>query len=547
MAIKKDNQDVVDAPIDNSTPKSTKKTVPKSKVDKPAKTKAKESKTKAKEPKTKESKAKEPKPKEKEPKAKESNTDKNESLEKPKKERKSTKSDKKAPVDDKKSVDKPKKIEKPAKKPKVIKDPKPEKVGLKISAARVKNIINSILNHDEMIALNELLLAYGKDAVNKVNKEGKTVEIAPSIPAKSFDQLSQQTIDLVNLAKQENKKSRKTSFTKKKITELPEKVKISFFEKKKAAKEAHENKIKDTDEKNRTKFNEEAFILSFDPNFYKTFEEDPQCEDKLKQAIDLISKRKVRFSATAKMFVSIFMELFIQQLSTNGLVSCVSDGKGIIRLNHTIETKVEGFDDRFPLFNLIVNTNTYKKALENLVKPSETPKNDDKPSSKLLDKKENFTFYVADICKKIKSNFGSPELKDKYASCNISKEFKEFCSNLIVEKIVHIGQMLKTEAQLRGVKTINDQIIKIMIHHMHTACGLNATKTIQSIENTITEYKKNKKNKQSNKKKKESSDQQTETPINTQKPIIVSTTDDESEKEDGSDDENDSSVEWEDD
>jgi hypothetical protein len=152
---------------------------------------------------------------------------------------------------------------------------------------------------------------------------------------------------------------------------------------------------------------------------------------------------------------------------------------------------------------MILSTGVYKKAVESL-KPIEKVADEkvaddtkeEKQASVFVDKNENFTFYVADICKKIKFTLpGDQSLKDKYSTCNISKEFKEFCSNLVVEIITRIGQMLKTEAELRGIKTVNDSIITIIIKHMHTASGIDSIPTLKFVNDKISEYKKYKKEK----------------------------------------------------
>ena len=75
-----------------------------------------------------------------------------------------------------------------------------------------------------------------------------------------------------------------------------------------------------------------------------------------------------------------------------------------------------------------------------------------------------------------------------YNYTSVSKIFKNFCSTLICEFLMRIGNMLAKEIETRGIKTVNDTIIGTVISHYHTVCGVDETATIDFIRTVTTKY-----------------------------------------------------------
>ena len=382
------------------------------------------------------------------------------------------------------------------------------KTGLNISVSRIKKIITDIaINGREYDALKELKDAYEKPETKKIVKdnETETTKIIPAVPCKNLSDLSEKTLELLEQAKQKNLLSKKMKFFKKKISQMTGKVKTDYSKKHKVARDAHDLKMKFLLDDEKVPFDEESFILSFDKNFYDTFNVESDGElDELKQAVNLISKLKVRFSASPKILISSFIELLIKQLVSNGIYNCMKSDKKTTHLKHALDNTLDGFDERFPLFPCILNFKTYINAV----------KNDELLESNKLNTQGiyHFKYYIKEICKNVRIKMANDELNNedqvqKYTNINISKDFKEFCSDLVIEFIMKLGQILKTEINTRHVKTVNSTIVKSMIYNIHSFCGVDPTSTFKFIDDKINIYNKylyvKNKEKEERKKKKE--------------------------------------------
>ena len=65
------------------------------------------------------------------------------------------------------------------------------------------------------------------------------------------------------------------------------------------------------------------------------------------------------FSTNSRVFLSAFVECLIKQMALNGTVCCIADKKKIIQLDHILDTSVEGFEERFPLYPMITHLSTF--------------------------------------------------------------------------------------------------------------------------------------------------------------------------------------------
>lgn len=369
-----------------------------------------------------------------------------------------------------------------------------EKAGLNISVARVKNIVDTfIINREEFVAATEVRQAYHpttKDADGVVKE----------LPAVAVSTLSTETQELITKAKYFYDRSDKEEFERIKVGTYSDDDKSKYSDAKKVAKDVFEDSMRLVPEFERGVFDVEAFNLSYDKKFYKDFKEPVTTDDEWQKALSHLSKLRVRFSANSKILLSSFIELLLRQLAVNGTYNCIQNKKKIIKLSHALKTnpKTTG---HFPLFSLVSNTQTYRKFKETEVKESEDDEEveevdevsevDDDPS------RPNFRFYVSEICRDVRMKLAASELsvaddstedKEVYNLTNVSRDFKDFCNSLIFETVTILGRMILTEINTRGVKTLNDVIMKTVLEHLHSAYGMDFKTSLAFIETSTKQY-----------------------------------------------------------
>jgi len=372
-----------------------------------------------------------------------------------------------------------------------------EKAGLNISVARVKNIIDTyIINRDEFVAATEVRHAYHP---TEKDKEGVVKEL-PSVP---LEDVSDVTLDLVQKAKYFYDRSDKEDYERKHVSELSEGDKTKYLDAKKVAKDAFEETMRLVPEFDRGVFDVEAFNLSFDKNFYKKYTEPVSTDDEWQKALSHLSKLRVRFSANSKILLSAFIELLLRQLAINGTFNCIQNKKKIIKLSHALQTN-DKTDEHFPLFSLVSNTKTYRKyKAETEAKEASADDDADEEEEAVApvevddESRPNFRFYVSEICRDVRMKLATETLsvandptedKDIYNLTNVSRDFKDFCNSLIFETVTILGRMILTEINTRGVKTLNDVIMKTVIEHMHSAYGIDFTVSLAFIETSTKKY-----------------------------------------------------------
>jgi hypothetical protein len=389
--------------------------------------------------------------------------------------------------------------------------------GINISPAKVKNIVsNYVLNKDAYSALTELKNARRR-VITKVVDGKEVSENFDGIPVAN---LSSETLDYITFAHEQYETSQREDYAKSKISAMPESVRKDYNAAKHIARDEYEKKStsKYLDNSDST-FNCEQFNLTRYPDFYDTYNTETatavaaDTSDEWKRAIDKVTKLKNRFSTNSRVFLSAFVEYIIKQLAMNGTVCCVADKKKIIQLSHILDTTKEGFEERFPLYPLIVNLDTFKQAHEYLKNPppakvttsdTDDEKSDTHTKSNKVEKDNDvfhidgvsletqyqFRYYIAESCRETRMDLASESGDETsvYNYTSVSKIFKNFCSTLICEFLMRIGTMLSKEIETRGIKTVNDTIIGTVISHYHTVCGVDETNTINFIREVTTKY-----------------------------------------------------------
>jgi hypothetical protein len=370
-----------------------------------------------------------------------------------------------------------------------------DKAGLNISVARVKNIVDTfIINREEFVAASEVRQAYHP---TEKSAEGKVKEL-PAVPLST---LSNETKDLITKAKHFYDRSDKEEFERTKVGEYSVTERAKYSDAKKTAKDVFEETMRLIPEFERGVFDVEKFNLSYDKNFYNGFTEAFDDSDEWQRALSHLSKLRVRFSANSKILLSSFIELLLSQLAVNGTYNCIQNKKKIIKLSHALQINSKT-TRHFPLFSLVSNTQTYRKFKESEVKESEDDEGEVEEVHEDEDEDEdssrpNFRFYVSEICRDVRMKLASSELsvaddstedKEFYNLTNVSRDFKDFCNSLIFETVTILGRMILTEINTRGVKTLNDVIMKTVIEHLHSAYGMDFKTSLAFIETSTKKY-----------------------------------------------------------
>lgn len=416
--------------------------------------------------------------------------------------------------------------------PKVVVPKKPRKfnnkpvlattTGINISPAKVKNIVsNNVLNRDACKAITEIKNARPHTKKTTVDKK----EVIQHITGTPVNKLSNETTAYIKYAINEFEKSHKAYYSKTKVSKMNDDDKLAY------------NTAKSTANKqflHDSKFDLDAFNLSYDPHFYDKYNQDKKIvddantDDEWKKAIDKVAKLKNRFSTNSRVFLSAFVEYFIKQLTLNGTMACVAEGKKIIQLSHILGDAHGQNTETFSLHPFIVNLDTFKQARAHVDKANKSPKNpadsaeesedehdeyeektEDKPTEKnkvekctdlfkldgiSLDKQYQFRYYISETCREVRMDLAKSDKNadgnqmSVYNYTSVSKIFKNFCSTLVCEFLMRIGEMLKKEIETRGIKTVNDTIIETVIYHYHKACGVDEKPTFNFIKEVTDKY-----------------------------------------------------------
>jgi len=447
------------------------------------------------------------------PKAKKESVVKSEKVAKEKKATKSVKTAEEAVAKTTKATrSKSPKAEKVVKQKKVNMKPTTSEVqGLNLSVAKVKNIIADLcINKDITAVLKDLKAA-------KIMQEGAESKDDFEF---SLDKLSQHTLDLLDMFHKEVSELEKLGNSKAVLKEFDEETLKEYSERKKVALMDYQENKKVSNLFVNDKFDLVKFNSDFSPRF-DAMETNDEWKTTLtnKELYDycthIVGKNKIRFNSESKIYITAFVEFIIKQLVINGTKVCVNEGKKIIKTKHSVESILP----EFTMSSFVKNCVAYKKYLEALaleadksqvqapaqdqdqakqesVESSREESDDDAKSveGEESSKMPQFKYYVGELCRDVRMELSKndPEVTDftesKYNGTSVSKEFKQFCSDVIVELLYIFGNVLKMEVITRGVKTVNYEIVNAMIQNAHIFHSIDPTDTITFIQSTYNMY-----------------------------------------------------------
>lgn len=418
----------------------------------------------------------------------------------------------KTPKKETKKVDEKKKTSKKEEKEEVVKEKAPKKInnkptlsatcGLNLSVAKVKNIVSNLcVNKQTYYASKEL--KNHRAFVDEKEKKGDFTF--------SLEGLSKETLAYLEECWAHALENTRVAHSRKFVKALPKNKEKEYSSKKRQALAEFHDSQKNDNLFGDQEFDLTAFNLSWDSKFYDDMEVEDWKSYKDVELYEfcsnLVNKNKVRFNPEAKVFITAFVEYIIRQLVVNGTLNTVADKKKIIKLEHALDTSSPEFSERFPLFPFLVNLTVYKKYLETLDHESDEEEDDDDHESEdgfddeeseeveMNERQLQFKYYVAELCRDVRMELahyddGVESMNSSlYNHTSVSKDFKQFCSDAIVELLHIFGETLLSEVESRGVKTINYTIVRTLVQVSHKLYNLKSDDTVKFIQQC---YNKNK-------------------------------------------------------
>lgn len=418
----------------------------------------------------------------------------------------------------------------PSKRHHNLKQPALMKNGIGTGTARVK----SVLMH---VALNPLEYRVRKalQPVRTKSDDG-TETVTEPLP---LNKLPTEYQNLVAHAEQSYETSLRESYERQKVgshkksesedkfnvVSMSEETRKDYLAKKKAAVDQHTktNKENHTD----SQFDLHKFNLSFDKNFYNQWPAFKDANDnyivgkvysdknseepgKVKynqwtRASALLNKLCTRVSSKTRNIIACFLDRIVEQYAANGIHNCFQEKRRIIQLRHALTEGTDGFEQRVPLHNLVQTLPAYRRAMawvDAKLEAKEAKKTKD--SEETEESEDNLNFdpptkyaydfdsYASEICRSVKIQLAEQEtdaaMKEQYINASVSREFKEFCSQVIYETILRIGAALKIDVESSGVKTISDEIVLKVLKLLHSNCGVEFASSWTVMQEKLRQY-----------------------------------------------------------
>ena len=321
-------------------------------------------------------------------------------------------------------------------------------------------------------------------------------------------------------------------------------------------------------------FDEKAFNLHFNPDFYKGFDVFKVNNDKSivgktyeskthtntiplspwARADRLIGKLCSRISGNTRNIVACFLDRLVEQLATNGLHNALKHGKHTLLLEHAVE-RSDGYLTRAPLYRFVSTFNHYEQILKyiedkaaakmqhaqaiqdaklkakadhqrinqelkaaknaadkNTVDKGETKgvevktvddkvKSDENSESKVVSMPDypkmkqlySFDGYINTICNNVKFRLAETTTtdadKEKIHGVSVGREFKQFCSFIVYEAILRIGESLRKTVEHGKVKTISDKMVTDVLQQIHTLSGVSYDTVNQRMVSAMSKFK----------------------------------------------------------
>jgi hypothetical protein len=248
-----------------------------------------------------------------------------------------------------------------------------------------------------------------------------------------------------------------------------------------------------------TEFDLIAFNKQFKPDFYKKMKEEDKDWKSYKDmklydyCVTILNKTKTRFNSEAKIYITALVEFIIRQLIINGTRECVNRDKKIIKIEHAITDN----DTDFTLFPFIKSTSVYKTFIKNANKQesdADVDETSDDGNESTTAVTVPYKHYIGELCRNVRmelsaaDNNTSDAVESRYNQTSVSKKFKQFCSDAIIELLEILGNAIKVEVSTRNVKTVNYAIIYSVLYTSHVFHNIPIDDTISFIQDKYNTY-----------------------------------------------------------
>lgn len=397
------------------------------------------------------------------------------------------------------------------------------------------------LNPREYAVRNALRKAENKPVMPKSTDEKSEPVMPPQGPQTPISQLPEEVQAVVREAVAAYEDSLRDAYERTVVEKYAENgTKAEYEQARKEAKAKFDQEHKN-DEKQwvhypckEDQFDLHAFNLSYDPKFYDGFAEYKKTHDhyqighlpnesskddnksKFKgltknksvankvvkepynewtRAMALLNKIMTRLSGRIHYIIACFLDRVVEQYAENGILNCFQDNRRTVNLNHAL-TVGPNFENTCYLHKFVETLDHYRQAttwLKNCTDAKSQHKDDKKAGTtenvkavlpdypKIYEDNYSFTGYVVDICREVRKRLAAaetdPKKKELLISTNVSNDFKQFCSYILYEIIMRIGDNLKILVEASGVKTVSDAMVYQTLQQIHTTCGMDYQKT----------------------------------------------------------------------
>lgn len=251
------------------------------------------------------------------------------------------------------------------------------------------------------------------------------------------------------------------------------------------------------------KFDLHKFNLAYDKNFYAGLPAFRKRNNEWADASELVSKTMVRVSVKTRYELAAFLDQIVVQYVVNGINNCLAENKRIVQLRHAL-SRGQDFDEAVPLDRFVRSLDCYQQAVgwvEEIQSAREKYKQDKKhdstasmtePEYPAPKTKHEYTFdgYILDICRSVRMRMAEryPEKRDTYLMLSNAKAFKSFCSNIVYETILRVGNTIKRKVEEGKTKTVSGGLVRSVIGDLHTLCGINPNPTFVLIDAALHQY-----------------------------------------------------------
>lgn len=179
-------------------------------------------------------------------------------------------------------------------------------------------------------------------------------------------------------------------------------------------------------------------------------------------AVDVLSKQKYKFSNMSFKVLSVFLDLMVEDLTTNVMDEIVRNKKSIINTKYVVTANTDSplypVYSKLPTFvsNMSTTETPVESSEETTEEATEEPSEDTQHSI-------NFEFYIRKICNKLKKS------KEEYSSLKVSNNYQKFCSNLILEFLDVVAPTTTILLEVMTTKTISvlvfETVLKLQLYN----------------------------------------------------------------------------------